>query len=164
MSSQINIGVIGAGRIGKIHAENIAYFMPEARLAAIADLNLTPAIEAWAKKLGVATVTKDPKALLADKSIQAVLICSSTDTHADFVIEAAKAGKHVFCEKPVDLTVDKVRRALAAVEKAGVKLQVGFNRRFDHNFRKVRELVQSGALGEPHLIRITSRDPTPPPA
>jgi myo-inositol 2-dehydrogenase/D-chiro-inositol 1-dehydrogenase len=92
-----------------------------------------------------------------------VLVCSSTDTHADLVVAAAEKGKHVFCEKPIDLSVPKVRRALAAVERAGVKLQVGFNRRFDHNFRRVRELVQSGALGEPHLVRITSRDPAPPP-
>ncbi len=163
MSTVINVGVIGAGRIGKIHAENIAYFMPNAKLAAIADANLTPAIEDWAKKLGVATVTKDPKVLLADPTIKAVLICSSTDTHADFVVEAAKAGKHVFCEKPVDLSVAKVQKALEAVKKAGVKLQVGFNRRFDHNFKRVRELVASGEIGEPQLIKITSRDPAPPP-
>jgi len=164
MPESINIGIIGAGRIGKIHAENIAYFMPQARLAAIADINMTPQIESWAKGLGVASAPKDPAALLADKAIHAVLICSSTDTHADLVVAAAKAGKHIFCEKPVDLTVAKVRAALDAVRKAGVKLQVGFNRRFDHNFRRVRELVESGAVGEPQIIKITSRDPAPPPA
>jgi myo-inositol 2-dehydrogenase / D-chiro-inositol 1-dehydrogenase len=163
MSTPINVGIIGAGRIGKIHAENIAYFMPQAKIAAIADLNMTPAIEAWAKGLGVPKVLKDPEALLADKDIVAVLICSSTDTHADFVIKAAQAGKHVFCEKPVDLTTAKVRAALAAAKKAGIKLQVGFNRRFDHNFRKVRDLVESGAVGSPQIIKITSRDPAPPP-
>ena len=164
MPESINIGIIGAGRIGKIHAENIAYFMPQARLAAIADINMTPQIESWAKGLGVASALRDPAALLADKAIHAVLICSSTDTHADLVVAAAKAGKHIFCEKPVDLTVAKVRAALDAVRKAGVKLQVGFNRRFDHNFRRVRELVESGAVGEPQIIKITSRDPAPPPA
>jgi len=164
MPESINIGIIGAGRIGKIHAENIAYFMPQARLAAIADINMTPQIESWAKGLGVASTLRDPAALLADKAIHAVLICSSTDTHADLVVAAAKAGKHIFCEKPVDLTVAKVRAALDAVRKAGVKLQVGFNRRFDHNFRRVRELVESGAVGEPQIIKITSRDPAPPPA
>jgi myo-inositol 2-dehydrogenase / D-chiro-inositol 1-dehydrogenase len=163
MSLPVNIGVIGAGRIGKIHAENIAYFIPQARLKAIAEVNVTPAIEAWAKGLGVSTVSKDASAIFADKDIQAVIICSSTDTHSDFVIKAAQAGKHIFCEKPVDLTVAKVCAALDAVKKANVKLMVGFNRRFDHNFRRVRDLVESGAIGEPHLIKITSRDPAPPP-
>jgi myo-inositol 2-dehydrogenase/D-chiro-inositol 1-dehydrogenase len=163
MSKSVNIGIIGAGRIGKLHAENIAYSMPQAKLVAIADVNMTPAIEAWAKSLGIPKVFKDPAALLADKDIVAVLICSSTDTHADLVVQAAKAGKHVFCEKPVDLTVAKVRAALDAVKTAKVKLQVGFNRRFDHNFRRVRELVESGAVGTPQLVKITSRDPAPPP-
>jgi len=117
----------------------------------------------WARGLGIEKVTRDPREVMSDRDIDAVVICSSTDTHADMVMAAAAGKKHVFCEKPIDLTVDKVKRALAAVEKAGVKLQVGFNRRFDHNFRRVRELVQSGALGAPHLVRITSRDPAPPP-
>jgi myo-inositol 2-dehydrogenase/D-chiro-inositol 1-dehydrogenase len=163
MSETITIGILGAGRIGKLHAENLAYRLPQARIKAIADVNLTPAMEAWAKGLGVAAVSKDPAVVLNDPEIQAVLICSSTDTHADFTIAAAKAGKHVFCEKPVDLTLEKVCAALAAVKKAGVKLQVGFNRRFDHNFARVRAYVEGGAVGEPHLIKITSRDPQPPP-
>jgi len=163
MKSPINIGIIGVGRIGKIHSENIVSSISQGRLKAVADLNLTPEIEAWAKKLGVKSILQDPAALLADKDIQAVLICSSTDTHADFVVKAAQAGKHIFCEKPVDLTVPKVRAALDAVKKAGVKMQVGFNRRFDHNFRRVRDLVESGAVGTPHLIKISSRDPAPPP-
>ena len=163
MKAPVNIGIIGAGRIGKIHAENIVSLIPQGKLKGIADLNLTREMDAWAKKLGVASIVKEPAALLADKDIQAVLICSSTDTHADLVVAAAKAGKHIFCEKPVDLTVAKVRAALDAVNKAGVKLQVGFNRRFDHNFRRVRELVESGAIGAVHLIKITSRDPAPPP-
>ncbi|MGB4573168.1 MAG: inositol 2-dehydrogenase [Rectinemataceae bacterium] len=163
MSDSIVVGVIGAGRIGKIHAENIAYFMPQARLKAVADVNMTPQIEAWAKNIGVRTVTKDPEVLFADKEIQALVICSSTDTHATFIIKAAEAGKHIFCEKPVDTTIPKVKAALEAVRKANVKLQVGFNRRFDHNFRRVRELVESGAVGQPQIVKITSRDPAPPP-
>jgi myo-inositol 2-dehydrogenase / D-chiro-inositol 1-dehydrogenase len=164
MKGPVNIGIIGVGRIGRIHAENIVSFMSPAKLKAVADVKMTPEIEAWAKGLGVASVYKDPAALLADQDINAVLICSSTDTHADFVVKAAQAGKHVFCEKPVDLTIAKVRAALDAVKKAKVKMQVGFNRRFDHNFRRVRELVETGAVGEPHLIKISSRDPAPPPA
>ena len=106
MPSFLNIGVIGAGRIGKIHAENIAYSIPQARLRAVADINLTPEIEAWAKGLRVKTVTKSPKALLADKSLHAVIICSSTDTHADLVIAAAKAGTRIDRAQSLD---DKVR-------------------------------------------------------
>jgi myo-inositol 2-dehydrogenase/D-chiro-inositol 1-dehydrogenase len=163
MAKTINVGIVGAGRIGKIHAENIRYFIPEARIKTVADV-VTDRLGDWARGLGIEKVTRDHREIMSDKEIDAVVICSSTDTHADMVMAAAAAGKHVFCEKPIDLTVDKVKRALAAVEKAGVKLQVGFNRRFDHNFRRVRELVQSGALGAPHLVRITSRDPAPPPA
>ncbi len=160
--AKITVGIVGAGRIGKIHAENIRYFIPDAHIKTVADP--VADIGGWAHGLGIEKVTKDPREIMSDPEIGAVVICSSTDTHADMVMAAAAAGKHVFCEKPVDLTVEKVKRALAAVEKAKVKLQVGFNRRFDHNFRRVRELVQSGALGDPHLIRITSRDPAPPPA
>ena len=93
-----------------------------------------------------------------------MLICSSTDTHADIAIEAAEAGKHIFCEKPVDLTPEKVNAVIAAVKKAGVKLQVGFNRRFDHNFANVRAMVADVKIGDVHIVKITSRDPAPPPA
>ncbi len=163
MTEKIVVGVIGAGRIGKIHATNIVYFMPEARLKTIADANLTPEIESWAKGLGIPHVTRDAEEILRDPEISVVLICSSTDTHADYIIKAARAGKHIFCEKPVDLTIEKVKAALAAVKEAGVRLQIGFNRRFDHNFAHIRELAQSGSLGQVHLVKITSRDPAPPP-
>ncbi|HCM25673.1 MAG: inositol 2-dehydrogenase [Treponema sp. GWB1_62_6] len=164
MAGKLRIGVIGAGRIGKLHAENIAYFIPQAKLEGIADVMMTPDMESWAKGLGARIVTKDVSALLADKDIDAVIICSSTDTHADMVVLAAKAGKHIFCEKPVDLTVAKVNAALAAVKAAKVKMQVGFNRRFDHNFRTVREMTLAGKVGDVQMVKITSRDPAPPPA
>ncbi len=160
--AKVTVGIIGGGRIGKLHAENIRYAIPEARIKTIADV-APEKVEGWAKDLGVEKVTRDHREVMDDREIGAVLVCSSTDTHADMVVAAAEKGKHVFCEKPVDLSVSKVKRALAAVEKAGVKLQIGFNRRFDHNFRRIRELVQSGAVGVPHLIRVTSRDPAPPP-
>jgi myo-inositol 2-dehydrogenase/D-chiro-inositol 1-dehydrogenase len=115
----INVGIIGAGRIGKIHASNIVYFMPQAKVKTIADVAMNPAIEEWAKGLGIPVVTKDPKDIFGDPDISVVLVCSNTATHADFVMEAAKAGKHIFCEKPVDLSVAKVRAALEAVKKAG---------------------------------------------
>jgi len=92
-----------------------------------------------------------------------VIICSSTDTHSQITIESANAKKHIFCEKPIDYDIDRIKKALDAVEKAGVKFQVGFNRRFDHNFKRVHDLILEGKIGEPHIIRITSRDPAPPP-
>jgi len=159
----MKVGLIGAGRIGKIHAENIAVHIPRVSIARIADVAVDK-VRDWAGALGVPKVSADPADVLNDPEITAVLICSSTDTHADLVSAAAARGKHVFCEKPVDLTVARVKKALADVKKAGVRLQVGFNRRFDHNFRRVRDLVQQGAVGQPHIVRITSRDPAPPPA
>jgi len=163
MSEKLKIGIIGAGRIGKIHTENIARFVPQAALEGIADIMLSAEQEAWAKGLGARIVSKDPGDILKDPAIEAVAICSSTATHADFVIAAAAAGKHIFCEKPIDLTVPKVKVALEAVKKAGVKLQIGFNRRFDHNFARIREHTLSGGVGQVHLVKISSRDPAPPP-
>jgi myo-inositol 2-dehydrogenase/D-chiro-inositol 1-dehydrogenase len=163
MAEQLRIGVIGAGRIGKIHAENIARFIPQARLEGIADIKLTGEQEAWARGLGARIISKDPGGLLKDPGIQAVIICSSTGAHADLTIAAAKAGKHIFCEKPVDIAVPKVQVAIAAAKNAGVKLQIGFNRRFDHNFARIRAHTLAGGIGQVHLVKITSRDPAPPP-
>ncbi|MDR2071779.1 MAG: inositol 2-dehydrogenase [Treponema sp.] len=163
MPEALRIGVIGAGRIGRIHGENIARFIPQARLEGIADIKLTGEQEAWAKGLGVRLVSKDPEDLLKDPAIQGVVICSSTDTHADLIIAAARAGKHIFCEKPIDLSVPKVKAALEAAKQGGVTLQIGFNRRFDHNFAHIRELTLAGEIGSVHIVKITSRDPAPPP-
>ena len=159
----IRFGVIGAGRIGKIHAENLATRVPGASVAAIADVNQAAAQE-LAARLHVPAVYADYHAILSDPEIDAVAICSSTDTHAKIVGEAARAGKHIFCEKPIDHDLAKIDAALQAVADAGVKLQIGFNRRFDPNFLHVREMVAAGKIGEPHIVRITSRDPAPPPA
>ncbi len=158
----MKVALIGAGRIGKIHAENIVSHVPRVKIGWLADV-AADRVRDWAAGIGIERVTKDYREALADPAVGAVIVCSSTDTHADIVADAARAGKHVFCEKPVDLTVARVQSALAAVRKAGVVLQVGFNRRFDHNFRRVRELIEKGEIGEPHIVRITSRDPAPPP-
>ena len=160
---QLNIGIIGAGRIGKVHMKSITYSVPGARVLGITDV-FPDALPALAAEYGIEKIYPDYKAMLADPEIDAVLVCSSTDTHADISIEAARAGKHIFCEKPVDLTPEKVLAVIDAVKKAGVKLQVGFNRRFDHNFAHIRELINEGKIGKLELIKITSRDPEPPPA
>ena len=158
----LRFGVIGAGRIGKIHAQNLATRIHAAEVAAIADVDLKAAQD-LAAELHIPSAVEDYRAILSDPTIEAVAICSSTDTHARIVVEAAQAGKHIFCEKPIDLQLEKIDAALEAVSKAGVKLQIGFNRRFDPNFRKIRTMVAEGKVGTPHIIRITSRDPAPPP-
>ncbi|MCS6846075.1 MAG: inositol 2-dehydrogenase [Caldilineales bacterium] len=162
MSKTLNVGIIGAGRIGQVHAATLAYRVPEARLAAVADLNLAAA-QALADRFRVPVATDNPDVIFADPTVDAVLICSVTATHAPFIEAAAAAGKHVFCEKPIALDLAQIDRALAAVAKAGVKLQVGFNRRFDANFRRVRRAIESGEIGQPALLHIVSRDPAPPP-
>ena len=161
-NKSLRFGVIGAGRIGKIHAENLATRIPGVEVAAIADIDLKAAQET-AARLHVPSALADYQAILTDTSIDAIAICSSTDTHARIVVEAAAAGKHIFCEKPIDHDLAKIDAALEAVNKAQVKLQIGFNRRFDANFRKVRQMVAEGKVGKPHILRITSRDPAPPP-
>ena len=161
-NARLTVGVIGAGRIGKLHAEHLVHRIPQARVVAVSDVRLEAA-QACAAQLGVGTATADPRAILENPDIQAVVICSSTDTHARLIEEAAAAGKHIFCEKPIALDLGQIDRVLESVKKAGVKLQIGFNRRFDPNFARVRELVASGKIGDPHILRITSRDPGPPP-
>jgi myo-inositol 2-dehydrogenase/D-chiro-inositol 1-dehydrogenase len=155
------IGLIGAGRIGQVHAEVLARQVATAELAMVADV-YEAAAATLGEKYGVPH-TADYHDILRDDTIDAVAICSSTDTHAQIIVEAAAAGKHIFCEKPIALQLARIDEALAAVAKAGVKLMVGFNRRFDPNFRQAQEMVAKGKIGQPHLLRITSRDPGPPP-
>lgn len=162
MNEKLHIGIIGAGRIGKVHADTLAFRMPQAELVAITDINRDAAREV-AARCGIARVAEGSEEILADPKIDAVLICSPTDTHADLVVRAAQAGKHIFCEKPIDHSLAKIDRALAAVENSKVKFQVGFNRRFDANFARVRDAVKGGEIGAPHLMHIISRDPAPPP-
>jgi myo-inositol 2-dehydrogenase/D-chiro-inositol 1-dehydrogenase len=158
----MKVGLIGAGRIGKLHAEILTYHIPEAELKTVAEIYLDET-RSWANQLKIPNLTKDYGDILNDPEIEAVLICSSTDTHAQLIVAAAEADKHIFCEKPIDFDVEKIKHALDSVNAAGVKLQIGFNRRFDHNFKKVRQVVESGKIGDVHIVKITSRDPAPPP-
>jgi myo-inositol 2-dehydrogenase/D-chiro-inositol 1-dehydrogenase len=128
----------------------------------IADI-VVEAAERVAATLEIPFAVQDYRDILSSPEIDAVVICSATDTHAQIIQEAAAAGKHIFCEKPIDHDLRKIDLALAAVERSGVKLQVGFNRRFDANYRRVRQAVESGEIGQPHLLHIISRDPAPPP-
>jgi len=161
-TAQLNIGQIGAGRIGRLHAEHLAYRIPDANLLVLADV-LEEAARDCAQRLGISETVADYHAILERADVQAVVVCSPTNTHAEIIEEAAAAGKHIFCEKPIDLDLARVDAALAAARYAGVKLQMGFNRRFDANFSRVRQAVRKGEIGEPHLLHIISRDPAPPP-
>jgi myo-inositol 2-dehydrogenase / D-chiro-inositol 1-dehydrogenase len=160
---KIKLGVIGAGRIGKVHIATLVQNVPQAEVVAVADVNLKSAEEV-AKSFGINTVFSNYLDVINHPEVEAVVICSPTDTHARYIVECAEAGKHIFCEKPVDLSLEVIQGALDAVKKAGVKLMVGFNRRFDPNFLKIKQLVVDGKIGEPHILKITSRDPAPPPA
>lgn len=160
--ARINIGIIGAGRIGKVHAENIAFRMPQAKVQAICDINITSARK-LADQLSIPTVCDDYRTVVERRDIDVILVCSSTDTHAEVITAAARAGKHIFTEKPIDLDLARIDQVLRVVDEAGVKFQVGFNRRFDPTFARVRDAVQGGEIGETHLLHIISRDPAPPP-
>ena len=160
----VRIGIIGAGRIGKVHCESIGRYVKNAVVACVADPFMNEGTEQTLRALGAEKVTKDYREILADKSVDAVLICSSTDTHAQISVEAIKAGKHVFCEKPVDHDVKKILTVKEALQGGGVKYQVGFNRRFDHNFEAVKKAIDTGRIGHLDVLKICSRDPAAPSA
>jgi len=156
----VRFGLLGAGRIGKVHARAVGS-SPDARLVAVADA-MAPAAKAIADAYGCEV--RDIEAIEQAHDIDAVVICTPTDTHADLIERFARAGKAIFCEKPIDLDVKRVKKCLAVVEKTGAKLMVGFNRRFDPHFMAVRKAIDDGAIGKVEMVTITSRDPGPPPA
>lgn len=158
----LKLGLIGAGRIGRLHAEHLQRRIKGAEVAMVTDA-VAAAATACAKDFGIADCGTDFRAILGRKDIAGVVVCSPTDTHTQIIEEASAAGKHVFCEKPIDADLARIDRALAAVRKAGTLLQVGFNRRFDANFQRVRRAITSGEIGTPHQIHVISRDPGPPP-
>ncbi len=162
MNPRIGVALIGAGRIGQRHARTLASHIPEARLIGIADA-LPDAARATAEAVRLERWTVDADTLINDPSVQAVVIASSTDSHADFIIAAANAGKDIFCEKPIALDMERTDEALAAVERAGVRLQIGFQRRFDKAFHRAKERIATGQLGKIESIRDTMRDPVPAP-
>jgi myo-inositol 2-dehydrogenase/D-chiro-inositol 1-dehydrogenase len=161
VTAPIRVGVLGTGRIGRLHAGLLAREVPGLALAAVYDLDLKAA-RAVGGELGVPT-TETADELMHRGDVDAIAICTSTDTHVDLLVGAAAVGKPVFLEKPVSLELAEVDRGLAAVERAGCFLQIGFNRRFDPAHASVREAVAAGTVGDVHLVRISSRDPAPPP-
>ena len=154
------IALLGAGRIGKVHARAIAEDK-RAKLVAVVDA-MPQAAQAIADTAGCAVSTID--AVVEDPQVDAVIICTPTNTHADLLERFARAGKPIFCEKPIDLDVARARACLQVVRQTGAKVMLGFNRRFDPHFRAVRQAIDDGRIGKVEMVTITSRDPGPPPA
>lgn len=155
----LKVGLLGAGRIGQVHAVNIAG-NARSSLVAVSDMH-QPAAEKLAAEYGAEARSSD--AILSDPAIDAVLIATSTDTHSDLIEAAAKAGKAVLCEKPVDLSLERAQQCLKAVEGTGKPVMIGFNRRFDPNFAALKVSLQKGQIGKAELLAVTSFDPAPPP-
>ncbi|MGF9564200.1 inositol 2-dehydrogenase [Neorhizobium sp. JUb45] len=155
----LKIGLLGAGRIGRVHAINIAGHA-RSQLVAVSDVNEDSA-RSLADAYGAKAASSD--AILSDASIDAVLIATSTDTHSDLMERAAAAGKAILCEKPVDLSLERAQACLETVSKTGVPVMIGFNRRFDRNFASIKASIAAGEIGKPELLSITSFDPAPPP-
>ncbi len=158
----IKLGIIGAGRVGRLHANILTSRVANARLLAIADIYAESAKSA-AEEYGIPDYTSDASELINSGTLDAIVICSSTDTHVAYIIEAAQARKQIFCEKPIDQDLAAIDRALRAVAANGVKLQIGFNRRFDAGHARIKRALENGEIGRPHTLTITSRDPAPPP-
>lgn len=157
---KIKFAVAGLGRIGKIHLENL---LQKRNVEVVAVMDSMEEPRNYARHKNINYVTTSFEEMLTITDFDAVVICSPTDTHANYVELAAKANKHIFCEKPLDLSLDRVVEVLDVVKESEVKLMLGFNRRFDKEFKKIKELVRKGKIGNPHLVKITSRDPAAPP-
>ncbi len=157
---KLKVGLTGLGRIGKTHLDNLVNRLPEADLVAVSDI--LAGTKEVASQFGIANFYNSFQELVAHPGLEAVVICSPTLTHKECIEMAAEAGKHIFCEKPLEMTVGKIKEIRQTVQHYGVKLQVGFNRRFDADFARTRAMVAAGEIGEPHVLRITGRDPGPP--
>ena len=161
-NDKLNVGVLGLGRIGKIHIENLAKRIPGAEVVAVCDVSAHE-LDAVKARYKIGKTSSDYREVLELPDVDAVVICTPTSTHCPILLDAAAAQKHVFCEKPIDLSIAKIDSINDAFQKAGTQLMVGFNRRFDPHFLKMHEMVKSGKTGSPHILKITSRDPSPPP-
>ncbi|MHA1913436.1 MAG: inositol 2-dehydrogenase [Promethearchaeota archaeon] len=163
MEKKFTAGVIGAGRMGKIHIKNIIHHIPEVKLKIVADIKTDSKWKEWIKNVGVPNLTQDANDIFDDPEINIVIIASSTPTHIELIQKAARAKKDIFCEKPIDTDIKRIKQALDIVNKEGVKLMIGFNRRFDKNFKRVKQIITEGQIGNPQIVKVTARDPAVPP-
>lgn len=158
---EVKVCLVGSGRAGMIHGHNLAGSVPGGKIIAVCD-PVGNVAENAAKELGIDLFYKDYHDVMKNEEIDAVIIACPTKFHKEITVAAANAGKHVFCEKPIDHDVAKIKEVIDALKESNVKYQVGFNRRFDHNFEAVQKAVADGKIGDTHIIKITSRDPEPP--
>ncbi len=163
MNEKIKVGLIGTGRIGKIHLDNLLKKFTDIQLKTVVDIKFDDDLKKLAQVSKGMDLSNDSEEIFEDPEIKAVIVASSTDTHVKFITEAVTHHKHIFCEKPIDVNVDRIKNTLKVVQDSGMNLMIGFNRRFDPNFDRLHELVKSGHVGIPQIIKITSRDPSPPP-
>lgn len=161
-AKEVVVGIIGTGRIGQLHTKLLNRYVEGVSIKSVCDV-VEASARSCAENENIGNYSNNYADIFNDRGIDAVIICSSTDTHAEMIKLAAKAGKDIFCEKPISFDIRDIKETLRIVEEAGVKLQIGFNRRFDPNFARVREAVIQKEIGELHMVRITSRDPSPPP-
>ena len=160
MNKKLNIALLGFGRIGKIHFTNIEQYFPAATVTAVAD----PAgNDAFVRQHKDIFFTKDPYEAIARKDVDAVLICTPTSSHATLIEEAIRQGKHIFCEKPMDLSLERTEALTKLAKEANIRLMIGFNRRFDPDFMQAYRSVREGKIGDVQVVKITSRDPGLPP-
>jgi len=162
MSAQLNVGVIGLGRLGRVYAEDLARHVSAANLIAVADAQASVA-ETFAREYGIPRWYASHSDLLNDTDVQAVAVITPTSSHKEVVLEAARSGKEIFCEKPISLSIAEAKEMLDAVGSAGIFLQMGFQRRFDSGYIEARKKVDAGVIGTPVIISMTSRDPFAPP-
>ena len=161
MNKKIKTGLVGLGRIGKVHLKSLVYHIPHAEVVAVSDIDAST--KQVADDYGIANFYADFKDVVDHPGVEAIVICAPATTRLEQIECAASAGKDIFCEKPLDMTVENIEVIQGIVKKYGVKLQVGFNRRFDTDFATLKRKVEDGDIGDPHILRITSRDPGPPP-
>ena len=156
----VRVGIIGTGRIGKVHIRALNSMLDHARIVAVADPYLDEkAVRDLVVSPEPVKFTKNVDEIFTDPDVDAVFICTPTDTHVEYSLKAIAAGKHVFCEKPVDRTLEEIRKVMAALEGKNLKYMVGFNRRYDHNFAAARKATKDGKIGKVECVRVTSRDP-----
>lgn len=159
--SKFVVGVVGAGRIGKLHINNIKNF-PDVRVKIVAD-PFADTLQDWFDTSGAEHLVADYNEIFLDEEINVLFVCSPTDTHLELIEKGVEHNMHVFCEKPISFSQEETRRVYEVVRNSNSKVQIGFNRRFDANFSKIRDYIEEGSIGETQLIKISSRDPEAPP-
>ncbi len=157
------VAIFGAGRIARVHAEALVRYQPSVRIKYIIDPYLSAEAEQWAKSIGVEHTGKDADVVFQDAEVDCLFICSPTPTHCEYIMRACETGKNIYCEKPLDSDIQKIYKAIDAIKESGVKFLMGFMRRFDVNQQKLQATVVSGAVGDPQIIKLCSRDPALPP-